>query len=322
MRSPKAVTRNSRSGKVGKADYERTSAGTRGNDEDAPISDLRLGLIVASQAQALLPPAGGAYRPAAAGSCLEGLWPSAHRNRVPPRTEARRRHCVLVPRENICGLPALAAVRCAIIPRLTTYFPRLPMLHAIRRFCLLLGPVYVFASLLTIRGTEAITFSKGAPQACDVVVDGEILKGDFEVFVTRYNNSKFERVCLNSPGGSYFDGIKIARFINDTRISTRVRADGECYSACAIIFMAGITEVGDFEYRDRTLEPGGTIGFHAPYPVMAAANLIRSKWRRVSPLQWLKPETLSASRAASILNQHDRQAIKSFQRSCLGPYWH
>jgi hypothetical protein len=35
-RSPKAVTRNSRSVRVGKSDYERTSAGTRGNDEDAP----------------------------------------------------------------------------------------------------------------------------------------------------------------------------------------------------------------------------------------------------------------------------------------------
>ena len=38
MRSPEAVTRNSRSVKVGTSDYERTSAGTRGNDEDAPIS--------------------------------------------------------------------------------------------------------------------------------------------------------------------------------------------------------------------------------------------------------------------------------------------
>src|SRR5438034_3549936 len=34
-RSPKAVTRNSRSVKVGKSDYERTSAGTRGNDKNA-----------------------------------------------------------------------------------------------------------------------------------------------------------------------------------------------------------------------------------------------------------------------------------------------
>src|SRR5947207_1913290 len=35
-RSPKAATRNSRSVKVGKSDFERTSAGTRGNDEDVP----------------------------------------------------------------------------------------------------------------------------------------------------------------------------------------------------------------------------------------------------------------------------------------------
>jgi hypothetical protein len=45
MRSPKAVTRNSRSVKVGKSDYERTSAGTRGNDEDAPEAAIRPNVI-------------------------------------------------------------------------------------------------------------------------------------------------------------------------------------------------------------------------------------------------------------------------------------
>ena len=42
MRSPQAVTRNSRSAKVGKSDYARTSAGTRGNDEDAPKAVIGL----------------------------------------------------------------------------------------------------------------------------------------------------------------------------------------------------------------------------------------------------------------------------------------
>jgi hypothetical protein len=146
------------------------------------------------------------------------------------------------------------------------------VLQGIFRLGLKLGLTFAAGTVLTVRSVIAITFSPGVSQACDVVVAGEILKDDFEVFTHRYDSSKFGSVCLNSPGGSYLYGIKIARFINEVRIKTRVRADEECYSACAIIFMAGITEVGDYEYRDRTLEPGGVIGFHAPYPIIPEGN--------------------------------------------------
>ncbi len=55
MRSPQAVTRNSRSVKVGKSDYERTSAGTRGNDEDAPTAAIAKSLDFLDEADRFQP---------------------------------------------------------------------------------------------------------------------------------------------------------------------------------------------------------------------------------------------------------------------------
>ena len=77
------------------------------------------------------------------------------------------------------------------------------MLHGIRRFCLLLGPVYAIVALLTIHSTVAITFTASSTRLCGVIVEGEILKGDFDAFVDHYNTKNFQSVCLNSPGGSY-----------------------------------------------------------------------------------------------------------------------
>jgi hypothetical protein len=46
-------------------------------------------------------------------------------------------------------------------------------------------------------------------------------------------------VCLNSPGGSYEAALNIARLLLDRGISTAIHDRSQCYSACALIFMAG-----------------------------------------------------------------------------------
>ena len=73
---------------------------------------------------------------------------------------------------------------------------------------------------------------------------------------------------MDSEGGNYLEGIKIAAFISSNYIATRVRTGMRCFSSCAIIFMAGTTDVADYNFRNRTLEPGGLLGFHAPYLVL------------------------------------------------------
>jgi len=73
-------------------------------------------------------------------------------------------------------------------------------------------------------------------------------------------------LCLNSPGGHYEEGLAIARYLlDDGRIATIVEAGAECYSACALIFMAG-SALG---YRtvgpSRWLNINGKLGFHSAF---------------------------------------------------------
>ncbi|MEM8837229.1 MAG: hypothetical protein AAGE89_03990 [Pseudomonadota bacterium] len=74
------------------------------------------------------------------------------------------------------------------------------------------------------------------------------------------------RLCLNSPGGSFEEGLKIARLI-ENRAGTVIRQDEECLSACAIIFMAGshyVGEDGGAKTVDRHMHKTAHLGFHAP----------------------------------------------------------
>lgn len=75
-------------------------------------------------------------------------------------------------------------------------------------------------------------------------------------------------ITMDSIGGSYAGGLALARFFREKHIATRVEAGMECYSACAFAFLGGSgysTQDGIGPYNDRILEPGGVLGFHAPY---------------------------------------------------------
>lgn len=75
-------------------------------------------------------------------------------------------------------------------------------------------------------------------------------------------------VTLNGPGGDYFEGLALADFFRANNIATVVEKGDGCYSACAFAFLGG-TGFSSFDrigkYIDRMIEPGGTVGFHAPY---------------------------------------------------------
>ena len=74
-------------------------------------------------------------------------------------------------------------------------------------------------------------------------------------------------LCLNSPGGSFPEGLAIARYLRQTGIGTHVAAGDECLSACALAFLGGTTlwfEDELFAYATRNLHPLARLGFHAP----------------------------------------------------------
>jgi hypothetical protein len=135
----------------------------------------------------------------------------------------------------------------------------------------------------------------GMRSTCDILISGVITETTFERVVVEGDSllaslddayAKSPQaidglwppvVCLDSPGGSYVHGIALARYING-RFATRIPQNADCFSSCALVFMAGTMvhpdevlsrrwyeEERDHPRPDRVLHPLATLGFHAPY---------------------------------------------------------
>ncbi len=110
-----------------------------------------------------------------------------------------------------------------------------------------------------------------AEPGCTHRFEGLVEKGDLARFQSVAPDPQAV-VCLNSPGGSFLEGIRIAEFLQTSRIGTRIEASTRCESACSIIFMGGSTLAADHEIDDwptgfrpwRTMHPTARLGFHAP----------------------------------------------------------
>ncbi|MGV0910326.1 hypothetical protein [Martelella sp. FOR1707] len=119
---------------------------------------------------------------------------------------------------------------------------------------------------------------------CAIDLTGPIVEGDFGAFLEIAHqlgldgqldngeliNSPQNAVCLDSSGGLMLEGALMARFIHDYGITTRIEAFAECYSACALIFMAGHAKGPEIEYTNRILDVRGSLGFHAPFVAVEA----------------------------------------------------
>jgi hypothetical protein len=120
---------------------------------------------------------------------------------------------------------------------------------------------------------------------CTFELQGDIGPNDDQLFGGQFwkelgraikADSKPATLCLDSNGGSWAAGLKIAHIILDDShglsLKTYVMAGKQCLSACAIIFMAGTEPGADSNFLSRTIVAGGELGFHAPYLEMAKGN--------------------------------------------------
>ncbi len=104
---------------------------------------------------------------------------------------------------------------------------------------------------------------------CNYLLNGPIENGDLDrlqkaipAFDARDIN-KTPRLCLNSPGGSYSEGLAISQWLMKEMVGTAVPAGAICYSACSLMFMGGTYPwKGEL---NRFLHVTGDVGFHAPY---------------------------------------------------------
>ena len=112
---------------------------------------------------------------------------------------------------------------------------------------------------------------------CDYVYSGPVEEGDADKIDTMIPaTSMGTRLCLDSPGGDFIEGLKMFHSIwNKDSIETYVRNGDGCFSACAIAFSGGSRVVGTGAIRSSAavIEPGARLGFHAPRLVLDDESL-------------------------------------------------
>jgi hypothetical protein len=130
---------------------------------------------------------------------------------------------------------------------------------------------------------------------CLMVMSGAIAEGDYEAFlqviygeaaansgeawdgksppeyhISYTDDSELgQSLCLDSPGGSLPEALKMARLLldNDVGLATKIMPGDRCESACAVLFMAGshfVESESFYTGLQRELRPGGKLGVHAP----------------------------------------------------------
>lgn len=117
-------------------------------------------------------------------------------------------------------------------------------------------------------GAELV-FNMNIPYPDDPESD-ELLARDaaeFDLFVM--DNPQIGVIAISGDGGYGPASIKISETI--LRFGFDTRAFGECFSACAHIFLAGSA---------RTLSEGSSLGFHRPYVIGAEERTYYNAHRR------------------------------------------
>lgn len=143
-----------------------------------------------------------------------------------------------------------------------------------RRLLTLIGAVFLAVAGTTER-TDALEISAGVPGLCLATISGPIRNGDlaklktlsFEIPADWQNleDGRWKSLCLNSPGGSYTEGFRIAAYFLDNAIGTVVNENAQCLSACSLIFMFGTAYQSESNsLTHRRLHIKGTLGFHQP----------------------------------------------------------
>jgi len=81
------------------------------------------------------------------------------------------------------------------------------------------------------------------------------------------------RIYLASPGGSLIPALNMGRMIRDARLETYIPGGAGCWSACGLMWLAGV---------ERHIDPTGRVGFHAAYtPQQGAPGQVSSSGNAV-----------------------------------------
>ncbi len=161
---------------------------------------------------------------------------------------------------------------------------------------------------------------------CNMRLTGEITPGDTSRLEKVARQISFNRggggagsyfgeiqLCLNSPGGSYYEGLRIAEFLLTNHIPTQVEPNSNCFSACSIIFMAGGYEFEGMHIPQRHLSINGRLGFHAPY-----LKGVNERNYSASDIEGAYRQSIKAIRDLMRLGRNHRVASNFLSKALIG----
>lgn len=154
---------------------------------------------------------------------------------------------------------------------------KLPFCHSIRVAALLLivvvaGTCASHAATFKILSDDLINGNE-----CHLSVEGAIEPTDNDRLKTALGDLYGGKgspiiACLDSAGGNFSEAIEIAKTFIDRMVKTRILPNKSCLSACAIVFMSGMTySTGGGEFA-RSMHVTSRLGFHAPIPELVAGK--------------------------------------------------
>jgi hypothetical protein len=120
------------------------------------------------------------------------------------------------------------------------------------------------------------------PIVCNLRLVGTIAAGDLEKLQKAIPQDRPDaylnvvRLCLNSTGGSFEEGLKIVQYLTEASIGTALEPKAVCASACSLVFMGG-----SYPWKgqlNRFMHPSSTLAFHAPYLTDVPPGLDRAQF--------------------------------------------
>lgn len=94
------------------------------------------------------------------------------------------------------------------------------------------------------------------PTSIVVRMDGLIAEGDFGRFLSATAGASTVTLIVSGPGGLFDEAMQIGAEVRRLGFSTMVSANAFCFSACALVWIAG---------AERYMAPAAQIGFHDTY---------------------------------------------------------
>lgn len=158
-----------------------------------------------------------------------------------------------------------------------------------------IAAVLATLSLTTAAGAAELRVLDTHPEGCNALLTGQIAAGDTDRLRALFPGSQeIDRyisegimLCLDSPGGSFLEGLELARHLRHAGIASHVPSGAACLSACALAFLGGSRlnfEDAIVHRFQRSIHATARLGFHAPELDIPSGNFSEAEVKRAFAL--------------------------------------